>query len=72
MYDYREYLSTFSIVFQDFKLLSFGLGENVAAARSYDSSLAEAVLRKSGFGKRLDTLPEGLDTILNNDGEGQP
>lgn len=66
-YDYREYLSIFSIVFQDFKLLSFGLGENVAAARSYDSSLAEAVLRKAGFGKRLDTLPEGLDTILNKD-----
>lgn len=66
-YDYREYLSIFSIVFQDFKLLSFGLGENVAAARSYDSFLAEAVLRKAGFGKRLDTLPEGLDTILNKD-----
>lgn len=30
-YDYREYLNVFSVVFQDFQLLSMSLGENVAA-----------------------------------------
>ena len=30
-YDYREYLNVFSVVFQDFRLLSMSLGENVAA-----------------------------------------
>ena len=30
-YNYREYLSVFSVVFQDFQLLSVSLGENVAA-----------------------------------------
>ena len=29
-YNYQEYLELFSVVFQDFKLFSFGLGENVA------------------------------------------
>ena len=35
-YDYDEYLSIFSVVFQDFKLFSFPLGQNVAAAMEYD------------------------------------
>ena len=30
-YDYREYLNVFSVVFQDFQMLSMSLGENVAA-----------------------------------------
>ena len=28
-YDYKEYMSIFSVVFQDFKLFSFGLGQNL-------------------------------------------
>ena len=35
-YNYAEYMSLFSVVFQDFKLLSFSLGQNVAAAMQYD------------------------------------
>ena len=35
-YDYDEYLSIFSVVFQDFKLFSFSLGQNVAAGVAYD------------------------------------
>lgn len=30
-YNYEEYMSVFSVVFQDFKLFSYPLGENVAA-----------------------------------------
>lgn len=66
-YDYREYMSIFSVVFQDFQLLSFGLGENVAAGREFDQKRAEEALRKAGFGERLDSLQTGLDTILYKD-----
>lgn len=66
-YDYDEYLSLFSVVFQDFRLFSFTLGENVASRRTYDREKAEICLRKAGFGARLDTLPNGLDTYLNQD-----
>ena len=31
-YNYREYMDVFSVVFQDFQLLAFSLGQNVAAA----------------------------------------
>ncbi len=29
-YDYKSYMKLFSVVFQDFKLLAFSVGENVA------------------------------------------
>ncbi len=63
-YNYQDYLAIFSVVFQDFQLLAFPLGENVAAARDYDPAHAEECLRKAGLSERLDSLPSGLDTCL--------
>ena len=63
-YDYREYISIFSVVFQDFCLPDLPLGENVAAATEYDEALARSCLEKAGFGQRLESLPQGLDTYL--------
>lgn len=63
-YDYAEYISLFSVVFQDFKLFAFNLGQNVAAAAEYDRERAEECLKKAGFGERLATLPEGTETYL--------
>lgn len=63
-YDYKEYLSVFSVVFQDFNLFALPLGENVAASKEYDRARVEQVLRKAGFGERLDSMPRGLDTYL--------
>lgn len=61
---YREYLDVFSVVFQDFGLLALTLGQNVAASEDIDRARAEECLRLAGFGDRLDTLPDGLDTYL--------
>ena len=66
-YDYLEYMAIFSVVFQDFKLFSLPLGENVASAINYDRALATDCLVKSGFGERLNGLAEGLDTYLYKD-----
>lgn len=63
-YNYNEYMQLFSVVFQDFKLLSFGLGQNVAGGMNVDSDKAEQCLRDAGFGIRLDKLPHGLSTAL--------
>ncbi len=63
-YRYDEYLALFSVVFQDFQLLSQGLGQNVAAAEEYDRARAEDCLMRAGFGERLSALPKGLDTCL--------
>lgn len=68
-YDYDEYTSIFSVVFQDFTLFSFGLGQNVAASVAYDKNRVEACLEKAGFGERLSKMPKGLDTCLYKDFE---
>lgn len=63
-YSYQEYIALFSVVFQDFQLLAFPLGQNVAAAVQYDSPRAASCLEMAGFGHRLSTLPQGLETSL--------
>ncbi len=63
-YDYDEYMSIFSIVFQDFSLFAFSLGQNVAASQRYDAQRVEQCLRKAGLAERLQTLPQGLQTCL--------
>ncbi len=68
-YQYDEYLSLFSVVFQDFSLFSFPLGQNVAASVEVEKERAAACLEKAGFGERLKTLPKGLDTCLYKDFE---
>ncbi len=66
-YNYRDYMDIFSIVFQDFQLISQPLGNNVAGAMIYDRERAEKCLRDAGFGDRLAEMPEGLNTYLYKD-----
>lgn len=66
-YDYAEYMTLFSVVFQDFALFSLGLGENVAASADYDEGRAEDALQKAGFGEWLSAMERGLETYLRRD-----
>lgn len=63
-YDYTSYLAIFSVVFQDFKLFGFPLGQNIAAGYEYDKERAEMCIEQAGFAERLETLPKGLETHL--------
>lgn len=63
-YNYTEYLSIFSVVFQDFHLFAYQLGQNVAGQIDYNSRQVKDCLSKSGFSQRLSCLPHGLDTYL--------
>ena len=66
-YNYRDYMDVFSIVFQDFQLLSQPLGANVAGASEYDAERVTQALTDAGFGDRLAELPDGLETMLYKD-----
>ena len=63
-YNYRDYMEIFSVVFQDFKLMSQPLGANVAGRMEYDRERAEKALLDAGFGDRLAKMEKGLDTML--------
>jgi ATP-binding cassette subfamily B protein len=47
-YDYAAYLNLFAVVFQDFKLPSLPLGENVAASSAYDAKRVTQCLSEMG------------------------
>ena len=66
-YNYREYMDIFSVVFQDFKLLSLKLGENVAGIIDYNKELVTECLEKAGFSDRLAEMKNGTETYLYKD-----
>ena len=66
---YDEYMDLFSVVFQDFKLFAFELGQNVAASADVDEDNAEQCLSMGGFSARLAALPNDLQTHLYKDFE---
>ena len=72
--DYEQYMELFSTVFQDYKLYSLSLKDNVALAKSDNAEDDKVinVLRQAGFGDKLDSLPNGLQTLVykNYDDEG--
>jgi ATP-binding cassette subfamily B protein len=63
-YDNEEYAKLFAIVFQDFNLFSFPLGENVSGSNVYNRERAKKCLIDAGFGERLSKMEKGLDTQL--------
>lgn len=63
----EEYSSLFSVVFQDFLLYPFPLGENIAVGRTYDAALVNKCLQNADFETRPEGTKIGLDTCLYKD-----
>ncbi|MBQ3149953.1 MAG: ABC transporter ATP-binding protein [Clostridia bacterium] len=59
-FDYTEYLRLFAIVFQDFKLLAFPIGENIACDENYSEEKVWNCLEMSGIKDRVKELPKQL------------
>lgn len=67
--DYEVYLSLFSAVFQDYKLFSFSIYENIALSKS-DVMPEEQVKRAValvGLTSKISELEDGLGTLINKD-----
>jgi len=63
-YDYKEYIELMSIVFQDFKLFSSTIKENIKGGRvGFDDQIIK-YLDLSGLKGRIKELPEGINTYL--------
>lgn len=52
-YRYHEYMALFSVVFQDYTLFGFPLGENVSADNTYDPAKVRDCLIRAGMGEKL-------------------
>ena len=72
-FDYSEYLRLFGVVFQDFTLMAFSVGENVAACEEYDEEKVWRCLDMAGVGERVRKMPKGLaqciTALYEEDGE---
>lgn len=66
-YDYREYCRLFSVVFQDFRIFSFPLGENIAASEQVEEERAADALTRAGLNERLASLPNGLAACVGKE-----
>ena len=63
-YDYDEYLSLFSVVFQDFNLFAFPIRENVASNRNAEDDKVWKCLRLAGIEDRVKEMPQNIKTNL--------
>lgn len=66
-YDLKEYCNLLSVVFQDFKLFGFNLGENIAATDAYDIEKVWNAIHKVGLDKLNEKLSEGLNTYIGKE-----
>lgn len=66
-YDYDEYIRLFSIVFQDYKIFSFSVAENVAAGPEFDRERVIKSLQDAGIYDRVQKMKSGIDSRLLKD-----
>lgn len=61
---YEQYMSFFSAVYQDYKLFSFSLKDNIALTLPVDECKIEQVLKRVGLWEKIQSLPQGINTTL--------
>lgn len=63
-FDFKAYMDLISVVFQDFQLLAFPIGENLAASVSYEEDKAWEALKIAGIDERVDRFPRKLKQYM--------
>lgn len=66
-YDYQEYCALFAVVFQDFCIFAFPLGENIASGSAVEKGRALDALIRAGLEDRLGELDGGLETYVGRE-----
>lgn len=70
-YSYKEYVQVFSVVFQDFKIFSMPLHENIASGSDVEEKKVWEALDKVGLTERVQLMGDGIKSHLyNNNGKG--
>lgn len=64
-YDYRQYQALFGVVFQDFQLFPFPVGQNVAASLHFDEERLWRCLEQAGVADRVRAMGQKLETPIS-------
>lgn len=79
-YKYEQYIKLFSPVFQDYKIFSIPIKDNISCNLNIDENKVIDSIKRVSLKDRIDKLENGINTQLNNDngtgvnlsgGEGQ-
>ena len=68
-YDYASYKKLLSVVFQDYRLFAFPVGQNIAGSLRLDEEAIWRALALSGISDRVESFPRKLDQPLYKDYE---
>ena len=68
-YRYDEYMSLFSVAFQDYSLFAFSIAQNVAASENIDEDRVASCLNRVGLGEKVAGLPNGIHTNISREYE---
>lgn len=63
-YDYEEYMKLLSVVFQDFRLLSFSIRDNITLNKEATESELLDICRLVGIDDKISSLEKGLETVI--------
>ncbi len=66
-YDLKEYMSLFSVVFQDFQLFSVPLSQNVTTSLEYDKEKLYDCLGKAGIKERVKQMADKENSVIYKD-----
>lgn len=64
-YNYRQYQALFGVVFQDFQLFPFPVGQNVAASLHFDEERLWRCLEQAGVADRVRAMGQKLETPIS-------
>lgn len=70
-YDTNEYIKLLGVVFQDYRLFSFSLLENITMGSEKDLNRFEYSIMNSGLKERIDSLTHKEDTFIYKDFDEQ-
>ena len=65
--DPDAYIAIFGTAFQDFKLFSFSVKDNIALGKPCSDDQAEQLLKTAGLSQRISTLEKGVHTFVNRE-----
>lgn len=64
-YEYESYMEKIAVIFQDYKLFAFTVGENISCNEGYkeDKKIMD-LIEEVGLKEKIDSLPNGLDSLI--------
>lgn len=68
-YNYQDYLKLFGVVFQDFAMFAFPVGQNIAVSGSYEEDRVWDCLTRAGVEKTVKKMPDKLETPMFSSNE---